>query len=139
MHAHAHAYICRLHVQSAAVWRSVKYVKYMHARHSMVDSLYDYRSFLQAGDSAPVGTLPSSVAASARVCVVGGGLSGICCAYELLRCGIKATIFESEERLGGRMRTLPFAPDTATASCETPPVAEMGAMRFSPMMATFDM
>jgi hypothetical protein len=112
---------------------------YMHARHSMVDSLYDYRTFMQADGSAPIGSLPPSVAASARVCIVGGGLSGICAAYELLRCGIKAVIFESEDMLGGRMKTLPFAPDAATASCATPPVAEMGAMRFSPMMATFDM
>ena len=66
-------------------------------------------------------------------------MAGICTAYELLRCGIKATIFEASDQLGGRMMTLPFAPDDATASCPYPPVAEMGAMRFSPMMATFEM
>ena len=37
-----------------------------------------------------------------RVAIVGGGLSGLSCAYALTRRGIDVTVFESSERPGGR-------------------------------------
>ncbi|GAA2863347.1 tryptophan synthase subunit alpha [Actinoplanes cyaneus] len=56
------------------------------------------------------------------VAVVGGGISGLVAAYELMRLGLRPVVFEAEQ-LGGRMRTARFPghPDT---------VAELGAMRF---------
>jgi monoamine oxidase len=59
-----------------------------------------------------------------EVAVVGGGLSGMVAAYELMRMGLKPVIYEADQ-IGGRMRSARFEgyPDV---------VAEMGAMRFPP-------
>ncbi len=40
------------------------------------------------------------------VAIVGGGISGLVCARALLRAGRDAHVFEAEETLGGRMRTV---------------------------------
>lgn len=48
-------------------------------------------------------TVPNSIA------VIGAGLAGLACARTLARAGLKVTVFEQEDRVGGRM-----------ASCETP-------------------
>ena len=46
---------------------------------------------------------PSAVAArDASVVVVGAGLGGLACTYRLRRHGILATLYEGQERLGGR-------------------------------------
>jgi monoamine oxidase len=42
---------------------------------------------------------------SARVVVVGAGLSGLTCAYRLKQAGINATIYEANSRVGGRCWT----------------------------------
>lgn len=61
------------------------------------------------------------------VAVIGGGISGMIAAYELMRLGLRPVVYEAEQ-IGGRMRSVPFPghPDH---------VAEMGAMRF-PTSAT---
>jgi monoamine oxidase len=41
----------------------------------------------------------------ARVVVVGAGLAGVCCAYKLQQQGIRADLFESRDRVGGRCWT----------------------------------
>ena len=43
--------------------------------------------------------------ASGRVAVVGGGLAGLRCADLLVRQGFEVTVFESSDRVGGRVRT----------------------------------
>src|SRR5262245_57296392 len=47
-----------------------------------------------------------------RVIVIGGGLAGLCTAYELQALGHTVTVLEAQMRPGGRVRTLhePFAP-----------------------------
>ncbi len=40
-----------------------------------------------------------------KVAVVGGGPSGLTCAYDLLKKGYKVTVFEGSDKLGGMMRT----------------------------------
>src|SRR5262245_24737933 len=47
-----------------------------------------------------------------RVIVIGGGLAGLCTAYELQALGHSVTVLEAQMRPGGRVRTLhePFAP-----------------------------
>ncbi|MBW4453643.1 MAG: NAD(P)-binding protein [Nostoc indistinguendum CM1-VF10] len=47
---------------------------------------------------------PSSV--DAKIAIVGAGLAGLACGYELQRQGIKATIYEASDRAGGRCYSL---------------------------------
>lgn len=55
---------------------------------------------------APRFAHPNSAAApTARVAIVGGGLSGLVVAYRLSLAGIPFILFESESRVGGRVRT----------------------------------
>ncbi len=49
---------------------------------------------------------------TARVAVIGGGITGLAAAYELRRAGppdLEITVFESDSRLGGKLRSSPFA------------------------------
>ena len=40
-----------------------------------------------------------------NVIIVGAGISGLICAYELEKAGLSPTIIESDDRIGGRLRT----------------------------------
>lgn len=40
-----------------------------------------------------------------RIAVVGAGISGLSCAYELQKAGATVMVFEAEDAVGGRMRT----------------------------------
>jgi len=62
-----------------------------------------------------------------EVAIIGGGLSGMIAAYELMRLGLRPVIYESA-RPGGRLRSEPFGGDNGL-------VAELGGMRF-PLSAT---
>ena len=74
-----------------------------------------------------IGSIPAE-AHGTRVAVVGGGLSGMVAARELLRMGFHPVVYEADQ-IGGRMRSVPFEqhPDV---------VAEMGSMRFPPSSTT---
>lgn len=41
-----------------------------------------------------------------KVAIVGAGLAGLTCAYRLRQAGVKATVFEAGQRLGGRCWTI---------------------------------
>src|SRR5580692_4881685 len=60
-----------------------------------------------AGNSAAV----QSAGTKKRVIVIGGGLAGLSCAYELTRLGHNVTVLEASGRTGGHVRTShdPFA------------------------------
>jgi len=58
------------------------------------------------------------------VAVIGGGISGITTAYELMKLGLRPVIYEAD-RIGGRLRSEPFRGGDGT-------FAELGAMRFPP-------
>ncbi|HEY7307031.1 MAG TPA: NAD(P)/FAD-dependent oxidoreductase [Bryobacteraceae bacterium] len=62
-----------------------------------------------AGASLP--SLAKSTASRKSVVIVGAGISGLCCAYELTRRGHDVTVFEASGRPGGHVKTLhdPFA------------------------------
>jgi len=85
------------------------------------DFPFPYDDYL--ANPAGLGSIPAD-AYGTEVAVIGGGLSGIVTAYELMKLGFKPVIYEADE-IGGRMRSVPFDgyPDV---------IAEMGAMRFPP-------
>ncbi|MES2017742.1 MAG: NAD(P)/FAD-dependent oxidoreductase [Pseudomonadota bacterium] len=62
-----------------------------------------------AGSVALLGASPLMAAAvtlgggtNARIVIVGAGLGGLACAYDLKKAGLKATVYEAADRLGGR-------------------------------------
>jgi monoamine oxidase len=48
---------------------------------------------------------PRSGPSTRRVILIGGGLSGLACAYELMSAGCQVTLVESRNRVGGRVLT----------------------------------
>jgi monoamine oxidase len=62
------------------------------------------------------GPLPRALAATTpRIVVVGAGLAGLSCAYQLKRAGLRADVYEASDRVGGRCWTRrdDFAPQIA--------------------------
>ncbi len=41
-----------------------------------------------------------------RVIVAGGGIGGLCCAYELMERGHEVTVLEASRRTGGHVKTI---------------------------------
>jgi protoporphyrinogen oxidase len=58
-----------------------------------------------------------------RVAIIGGGLAGLTCAYELVDAGVDVTVFEAGDRFGGQVRT----------TMDRGFVVEEGADGFDPM------
>ncbi|MEU5834051.1 NAD(P)/FAD-dependent oxidoreductase [Streptomyces diacarni] len=73
---------------------------------------------------AGLGAVPPAAHGS-EVAVIGGGLSGLVAAYELMKMGLKPVVYEADQ-LGGRLRTAAFEGGDPSLR------AEMGAMRFPP-------
>lgn len=91
------------------------------------DFPFAYDAFL-AHPAGP-GAVPAT-AHGTEVAVIGGGLSGMVAAYELMKMGLKPVVHEAD-RIGGRLRTERFA------GCDPELTAEMGAMRFPPSSTAF--
>jgi monoamine oxidase len=73
--------------------------------------LISRRQFLQAAlAGAAVGPWASAKTAPGglSVGVVGAGLAGLSCAYELKRAGISAVVYEASDHVGGRCLSMPF-------------------------------
>ncbi len=69
---------------------------------------------LSAGISA--GLTPELLHAAGqqpRVAIIGAGLAGLSCAWELRKSGIQATVYEADRRAGGRVQTLNKWPSDA--------------------------
>ncbi|MFI1186551.1 flavin monoamine oxidase family protein [Streptomyces californicus] len=76
----------------------------------MFDASFAFPSALVDAEAGPGG----------RVAVIGAGLAGLVCAYELQRRGFDVTVYECGNRPGGRVRTHRFWDGT---------YADLGAMR----------
>jgi tryptophan 2-monooxygenase len=70
---------------------------------------------------AGLGSVPAA-AHGAEVAIIGGGLSGMVAAYELMKLGLKPVVYE-QGRLGGRLRSQVFQGADGI-------IAELGGMRF---------
>ncbi|WP_461085322.1 flavin monoamine oxidase family protein [Streptomyces deserti] len=91
------------------------------------DFPFPYDEWLSHPDG--LGRIPEEYAGT-PVAVIGGGLSGLVVAYELMRLGMRPVLYEAGQ-IGGRMRSPAFddRPDVT---------AELGAMRFPTSAAAFN-
>jgi monoamine oxidase len=58
-----------------------------------------------AAAAVPFTEARSAPAPTRRIAIVGGGLAGLTCAYELKQAGQLATVYEASSRVGGRSST----------------------------------
>jgi len=72
------------------------------------------RQFLRAGTAAAAGMAITPArsllnitdnSSAEKVIIIGAGLGGVSCAYELQNAGIDITVLEARSRPGGRVRT----------------------------------
>src|SRR5437879_1857268 len=64
------------------------------------------RDILKLSGAALAGSLAGqSTGANKRVIVIGGGIAGLSCGYELMRRGHDVTVLEASGRTGGHVRT----------------------------------
>ncbi len=83
------------------------------------DFPFAYDHWLDHGSG--LGTLPDD-RMGGRVAIIGAGISGLVCGYELMRLGLRPVFYEAGQ-LGGRLRSQPFEGAEGV-------VAELGGMRF---------
>ncbi len=100
--------------------------RFVNLRNTMpVDHMYDYTGFLWDNHRV-CGTLPEE-AKKLKVCIAGGGPSGIIAGDLFNRLGVNVHIKEQHSQIGGRMRTERM---TDSNGRESPTPIQPGAMRF---------
>lgn len=96
---------------------------------SSIDVLLEYLPLIQKSKLAEL----SEASKKNTIAIIGAGAAGICAGYELLRMGLVPTIFEVNERIGGRIHTQSFN----YHGTKNQPYAELGAMRIPPSSHIF--
>src|SRR4051812_26928511 len=73
----------------------------------MPSSYLTRRDVLKTTGLALAGWAPAGPGAGARksVIVAGGGIAGLCCAFELMERGYEVTLLEPSRRPGGHVKT----------------------------------
>ncbi|HEX6705258.1 MAG TPA: FAD-dependent oxidoreductase [Albitalea sp.] len=94
-----------------------------------LDHQYDFAGFMEETQRV-YGKLPPDLQGKLKVCIVGGGPTGIVAADGLNRMGAVPTVMEQHFQIGGRVRTVRTNGKTGEMS---PTPMEMGAMRFAPI------
>lgn len=101
--------------------------RFKELRNTMpMDHMYDYTGFLW-DNKRKCGDLDLEKAKSLKVCIVGGGPSGIVAGDLLNRLGVKVFIKEQHSVTGGRMRTERMENSSGR---DSPTPLQPGAMRF---------
>lgn len=54
-----------------------------------------------------------------RIAIVGGGISGIACSWELRKHNVMVDIYESENKLGGHANSAPFKGNGISVNVDT--------------------
>ena len=83
------------------------------------DFTYAFDDWIKSSEG--IGSVPKD-SFGRKVGIIGAGISGIVCAYELMKLGLHPVVYESGQ-LGGRLRSQKFE-GSSTA------IAELGGMRF---------
>ncbi|GLU32140.1 FAD-dependent oxidoreductase [Trinickia caryophylli] len=91
-----------------------------------LDHMYDYTGFYW-DNNRKIGHLPKDVAQNLKVCVIGAGPAGIMAADCLNRLGVKPTVLEAADHIGGRLATHHRVREDGT---ESPTATHPGGMRF---------
>lgn len=97
----------------------------------MIDTLYDYGKFLNSAD-ANGSIAVKGPSRQKNIAVIGSGAAGLVAAYELAKVkNIKVTLYEAEDRLGGRMHSIKIKDKPYNDK-----IIELGCMRFPPTSYT---
>jgi tryptophan 2-monooxygenase len=94
-----------------------------------LDHMYDYKGFYW-DNNRKVGTLPPGTP-TPKVCVVGAGPAGLMAADCLNRIGVKPTVLEALDHIGGRLATHQRdLSETEGEGAKSPTTTHPGGMRF---------
>ncbi len=99
---------------------------------SMIDMLFSYDDFLRTSEANNGSIVSIPPKTKKKVAIIGAGAAGLVSAFELSKVeNIEVTLFESSDRLGGRMDST-VIPDGKLNN----KIFEMGCMRFPPTSHT---
>jgi tryptophan 2-monooxygenase len=97
-----------------------------------IDNLFDFTKIIGKGNALT--SVPIENGLNKKVAIIGAGAGGMSAAYELLKCGVVADVYEASDRVGGRAWSKNFTNEDGK---EVSAFAELGSMRVPPSQKTF--